>query len=88
VIAGFHNGVTTGLPAGVTASEWEERQPGALGGRISCATLQGDTTGQACIAVETSTMLVVIDVVAANSPIDPDFPRRIREAVIHRTAQR
>lgn len=83
VINGFHHGVTSDLPAGVTTSEWRDRASGLLGGRISCATLQGDSTGQICAAVESTTLLAMVEI-APNAAPDPGRPLRVREAVIHR----
>ena len=83
-IVGFQKGVASDLPPGVTATERQDRPSGPLGGRISCTTLSGETTGQICVAVDSATMLVVVDV-APSSSIDPDLPRRVREAVVHRT---
>lgn len=87
-IAGYQDAATTDLPPGVTvASGFQERPAGRLGGRISCVTVEGNMTGQLCAAVESSTLLFVVDMGPSGS-IDPDLPRRVREAVVHRTAQR
>lgn len=81
VIAGFHDGLVKNIPPGVRLSDLEERAPGPLGGRISCATLRGDASGQLCAAVDAATMMFIIDL-APRSSLDPDLPRRLREGVV------
>ncbi len=84
-ITGFQEGATSDLPPGVGASAFQERPSGALGGRINCATLTGATSGQMCIAVESSTVVALVDIAPAR-PVDPDLTRRVREAVVRQTS--
>ena len=83
VIAGFQRGLNSDTPGGVTYSEWRDHAAGLLGGRISCATLAGDLTGQVCVEVESTTLLAVVDLVP-NASLETDLPLRVREAVIQR----
>jgi hypothetical protein len=69
-------------PKGVVVSQENDRDAGRLGGRISCATISGASTGQVCIAVDSVVMVTVIDLTPA---VDQDLPRRAREAVVHRS---
>lgn len=81
-IAGFQDGLLKNTPPGVTVSEPADRDAGRLGGRINCATYGGAMIGQICLAVDSAVIVTIVDLV--RTP-DPDLPRRVREAVVHRS---
>ncbi len=83
LMAGFDDGLVSNAPPGVTMSDPSDREPGRLGGRIRCATMSGAASGQICMAADSASMLSITDVSPAP---DPDLPRRVREAVIHRSS--
>ena len=76
-------GVSDALPAGTTASEFEDRPPGRLGGRLTCAYVTGEVVAQVCLAVDSGAAVLVWDYRDMNS-FDPELPRRVREAVVSR----
>jgi type II secretory pathway pseudopilin PulG len=80
-VAGFQNGLISGLPPGVKVSQPADRDAGPLGGRISCVTLSGASSGQICVAVDSVIAVTVIDM--SSSP-DRNLPRQVRETVVHR----
>ncbi|MDQ1643565.1 MAG: hypothetical protein QOJ90_2916 [Actinomycetota bacterium] len=81
-VTDFWAGAHHGTPTSVTMSEPVDRDAGRLGGRMSCATLTGASTGQVCVAVDSIVLVAVFDL--SPSP-DRNLPLRVREAVVHRS---
>jgi type II secretory pathway pseudopilin PulG len=81
-VTDFWAGARHGTPTSVTMSEPVDRDAGRLGGRMSCATLTGASTGQICVAVDSIVLVAVFDLSPSQ---DRNLPLRVREAVVHRS---
>jgi hypothetical protein len=63
--------------------EPQDRDPGKLGGTLSCAPLIGDVSGVTCVAIDAGSVVVLTDI-QPGSLVSSALPTRAREAVVHR----
>jgi hypothetical protein len=69
----------------VTFGRPRDRDPGRLGGRLSCVTFTGSTSGQVCVAVNASTLMFLQEFDQSSVDSPDSLARTVREAVIRDT---
>jgi hypothetical protein len=76
-------GIRDGAAGTLTFGTPVDADPGALGGRVTCAPITTGTTGRACVAVDGTSIVTMMEF----APPDTDLalPTVVRESVVHRT---
>jgi hypothetical protein len=76
--------VSASRNAAATFGAPHDVSPGSAGGRLSCAeTRAGAANGQLCVGVDPGAVVIIVDL-RSGGAVDPDFPRTVRDAVVHR----
>jgi hypothetical protein len=82
-LRGFWHGAHSSMP---TLGPESGRDPGRLGGTLSCAALStGGAYGQLCVSMDAGALVILVDLAKVDHHLDPALMVTARESMEHRT---